>query len=86
MDVARSAGDRFCCAQRARVNSGWRLTLDSVFMRLRSSFRIVPVAETRIEPKGSSPAVRAEDARSMQRVRWALSWEVIISISKCFWG
>lgn len=84
MDVARSAGDRFCCAQMARVNSGWRLTLDSVFMRLRSSFKTVPVAETRIEPNGSSPAVRAEEARSMQRLRWILSCGVIISISECF--
>lgn len=59
--------ERFFSAQMARVNSGWRLRFDSVWMRLRSSLRIFPLAPRRREPKGSSPASTASLARSMQR-------------------
>lgn len=46
---------------------------DSVWMRLRCSWRILLLASTRMEPKGSSPALRASWARWMHRWRKALS-------------
>src|ERR1700754_3427602 len=65
---ARSAGARFCTAQRAIASSGWRVLSPSL-TRVRSSNSVAPSTSTRIEPNGSSPSSRAARASSTQRRR-----------------